>query len=157
MYQPISEEVKERIKEMYRDMSDREISRALHLSKSTVGKYAKRMGLQHADGLIEAKMAHREKPTKITESMRQRISARKKAVYESELRRKVLGLPVRTKYKYSLLSKSAKQACRYLCYGRGYFRDEDDDWVLYYDEETRRSPNEAYFLEKYRFRFVEAV
>lgn len=151
----LPEETISKIRELYPTMTHREIARALGISKASVDKYAKKMGLDHTS-LSRSRIAESAR-RKRTDAERRLLSERRKAIYKSERRKKVLGIPQKTRYYVSLLPSHAQRVRNHLCNKRGYFFCADDDWTLYFDEETRRSPNETYFQERYRFRFVDAT
>lgn len=151
---PLPKEVVCEISRLYQTMTHREIARALGIGKTSVDKYAKIYGLTHVAVSRSRQIENGRR--KLSEAGKQLLSEKRKAIYKSERRRKVLGIPQVTKCQVSLLPYKIQKVRNSLCSKRGYFFCSDDDWTLYYDGQTRRTPNDAYYFERYRFRFVEA-
>lgn len=151
----IPEDICASIKKLYQNHSQSAIAKMLGVSRYVVATYARENGLQHRNGLLSDLRVLSGKQSVMSDEGRKRLSELRKRQYKSERRKKTFGLQQETKFRVCLLSSKARGARAYLCYKRGYFFC-DDEWLLYYDEQTKRTPNEQRYTEQYGFRFVDA-
>lgn len=142
-----------------------------HLPQSTYAQVARDLGrpavsvLQHAraHGISHNKaLANRIKGANLehSERLNAKVSEAIQEKYRKERLRLKWGLEQKTKWRVGRAPKRVVVArsrlkCNYnyvlenlqLCY-------DANPYAIYYDSETRRSPNEAYFTEKYGFKFL---
>lgn len=132
------------IREHKNDYPRRLIAEVVGLSQSTVYCYIHKFGGATFCG-------------KSNEATRKAISETRKKIFRSERRRMMAGEAQRTKLKINLLPRSTQYVVARLKNRLAYFHADGDPFLtLCYDQQTRRTPNEAYFTEKYGIRFVPA-
>lgn len=137
------------IKENYMTCPLPKIAEMTGISRTKIASIMRELGLDIQD---PARLAV------IKEHQRKAFSASLKTTYRHEKYLLQSGLAQNTKMKISLVPQKTRYAINSLKTRYNYFQDKKvgGDYTLYYDSETRRTPNEQHFAEKYKLKFVEA-
>ncbi len=93
------------------------------------------------------------------ESLRAALSKSVREMIRKERMRENWGLERKTKFVFKRMAGRQSYVKSYLKRNYDYLvhsgnKPDVDPLVLYYDSETKRTPNEAYFAEKYGFTFL---
>lgn len=147
------------VRELYPTHSATEVAKILGISKSAVNNMARRLGVRHTEEankrILQDNLDKIHQPSVVAK----RISSLK-VLIKAENRRAELGLPLKTKRKFSTIS--GRQVCSrsYLVRRYNYIYDKSlgKFLTIFYDEETKRLPleRERYYSEKYGFQFRKA-
>lgn len=147
------------VRELYPTHSATEVGKILGITRSAVNNMAKRLGVRHTE-----EAARRMQQENLTKMHQPSVVAKRlknlKMLIEAESRRAELGLPLKTKRKFSTIS--GRQVCSrsYLVRQYNYIYDKSlgKFLTIFYDEETKRLPleRERYYSEKYGFQFRKA-
>lgn len=148
--------------EHYADASTVEIAKSLSLTRSAIDSIARKYGLKHSDEQIRrAKERQRELFKKNRDLyVEKRVKAWKLTRRMDELRL-LSGERQRSRMNISLVPERIKVAMYRLRYRRGYIKCETDPYLLYYDENTRRTTlrrngwTEEKYEKKYKIKFKE--
>lgn len=145
------------VAEMYPVMSASEIARATGLSKSTVQRAARQLGVRHNQATMER--LDRERRQRAVENVanvdHKAIGRKRRAMYRLEYFRLWEGKPQQTSLKLATISSRQYNTLWYLCKKRGYFHHEDDaELTLRYDGRTRRTRNEQRLAQKHGITFL---
>lgn len=157
---PFSEKEKAYIHEHLPRSTCAQVARELGRGKSGVAKYAKRNGIHYDQGKVEQIKAGDIKPEKRGKEWRKKISESRKEIFRKERMRLKWGLAQRTRLSIDRMPRKTKDVRLQLKYRCDYVLEDirhsqnANPYNIYYDSETRRSPNEAYFAEKYGFKFI---
>ena len=149
------EGIEEAVRRYYPTMTAKEISARFGYSKTRVNTWAKRLGVRHTP--------ETEQRIK-TESMARLAEARAQMDYKAahdKWRRKrrydelrvMSGLRPLTKFRMKAIQRKAYKAKWTLCRRHGYMEAEGAPYLLLYDDTTRRSKNESYYIKKYGLKF----
>lgn len=154
-----TEEQKDIVRKYWPTMSWREISEAYlpELGKKSITYIATKVGVQHDEAT--QKRINKLRALNVLKGLTPESQAKKSAKYRAtrrseELRHKY-GLERKTKIRFKEMSRSETYAKSKLCRLRNYI-PTTNKWVLWYDENTRRTKNEDYYTQKYRLTFKEA-
>lgn len=147
------------VRELYPTHSATEVAKILGIGKSAVNNMARRLGVRHTEEAM--RRIQQENLAKIHQPnvVEKRTKSLKKLI-EAENRRAELGLPLKTKRKFS--SISGRQVCSrsYLVRQYNYIYDKSlgKFLTIFYDSETKRLPieREQHYSEKYGFQFRKA-
>lgn len=145
------------ISEMWLTMSASEIAKELGVGKTTVARWARKLGLHHTQDTIKRLQ---EKATWKLDYARRQLDY--KAIHKKRSRtrkmdgwRVMSGLPQQTRFKIKVIPKRVYQTMWTLSNKYNYFF-ETDSATLYYDSQTKRRPNEQYYIDKYGIKFERA-
>lgn len=138
-----------------------QVARDLGRHRNVVSYYAARHGIPYSKeagrrAATEAcSLAWRTKG----ESISKKMSETKKEIFRKERMRFRWGLEQKTRYTVKPMPERIRMARRDLKRRRDYIMEDchffdSDPYVIYYDSQTRRTPNEDYFAEKYGFKFL---
>lgn len=149
--------IEEQISKMWLTMSASEIAKELGVGKTTVARWARRLGLHHTQETI--KRLQDKTSWRLDYARRQlnykAISKKRSRTRKMDEWRVMSGLPQQTKFKIKVIPKRVYQAMWSLSDKYNYFF-ETDSATLYYDSQTRRRPNEQYYIDKYGIKFEQA-
>lgn len=137
-----SERIREAVRRDYITKSQSQIAREQHCTVKTVQNAVKEMGLVYTDEIKAARVASN--------------AQRNKCRYKMEKWRVFMGMKQETRLHLCLRRKGSTSRYYYLIYRRNYFLAKRGDTTLWYDKETRRSPKEAYYTERWGIRFENA-
>ena len=149
--------IEEQIVNMYPTMSSSEIAKELGIGKTTVARWARRLGVHHTQETI---MKLQDKTSWRLDYARRQLDY--KAIHKKRSRtrrmeewRVLSGLPQQTKFKVKVIPERIYKAMWTLSKKYNYFFDRDSA-ILYYDSQTKRRPNEQYYVDKYGIKFEQA-
>lgn len=152
------EGIEECVRKHYPTMTAREISVMFGYSKTRVTTWAERLGVRHDDATEE-----RIRQEKLRRLAVARLHTDRKAAAEKRMKKRkydelrvMSGLKPLTRLKMRTIHPSAYKSRWYLEKRYGYFTVDGEPYSLYYDSETRRCRNEAYYTEKYGLKFIKA-
>lgn len=158
------------VKENYASMSGREIERKFGIPKGRVNKIVSRLGISHSEDVLrQIRKMQLENLCKSHEpEVKARSAKRWKTRRKMDEYRVMCGQEQLTKHKIRKMTKRAYAAKYCLCKKYGYLMDDSDQYVLYYDSNTKRvvGPtidghiryyNEGYYSEKYHLIFKELM
>lgn len=143
----------------YPYMSANELSERFGIPKSSVIRWAEKLNLRHTSATMRRLLDKRsEALAKGRTPQSCRAAAEKMRRHRKMERFRILsGQPQQTSLNVSILSKPAARAATRLCREFNYFRDKrvGGQFTLYYDAQTRRTPFESVYTQRYRFLFKE--
>jgi predicted transcriptional regulator len=150
--------LREKIKVMYETMTAKEIAEILDISATTIQFQATKHGYQHNQETI--KRLNEERVSQLRKywtKERYIEQGRKRHLLHKREELLVLsGLRQHTKLRIRRMQRKALTAKMYLRTKYNYFYSDGEPFVLCYNNETRRHPNEQYYTDKFGFEFVEA-
>lgn len=144
----------------YPDMSASEIASMYGYTEARVARWARVLHLKHSletqQRLKQKRMANlrlAHTPENI-----ERIRLNHQRIRRSEIFRIKSGLPRKTKWNISLVPHHIRRAISHLVCKFNYFRDISvgGQYTMYYDENTRRTPVEALYVERHKLKFEPA-
>jgi len=149
--------IEKQITELYPSKSLSEIAKEVGVGKTTVGRWVKKLNLQHTPDTIKRL---KQKTSKNLDCARRNIDytvvqKKRSRTRRIEEWRVKSGLPQQTKFKIKIIPKRVYQAMWHLKSKYDYFFDTDST-TLYYDSQTNRRPNEQYYINKYGIKFERA-
>lgn len=149
--------IEERISKMYLTMSAREIAKELGVGKSTVARWARRLGVHHTQETIMRLQSETFRKLDYTRRHLdyEAIHKKRSRTRRMEEWRVMSGLPQQTKFKVKVIPNRVYKAMWHLKDKYNYFF-EADSATLFYDSQTKRRPNEQYYVSKYGIRFEQA-
>lgn len=161
-YARLTEEEKAYIREHLPHSTYAQVARELDRRYATVVDFAHRNGIENSKAAVRlACGAHvRNESSHDREARFKKMAETRKEMFRKERRRVKWGLEQRTKVRTCAAASKAVMTARYnLKNQHSYVLEEcrafnGNPYNIYYDSETRRSPNEAYFTEKYGFKFI---
>lgn len=155
-----NEYYKETTRKYWATMSASEIRDAYGVPKSKAIYWAQRLGLKHTP---ETEQRLKDKMVKSSVGARNEESHKKASITWKKNRRldelRVMsGLPRETKFHLKRYPQKTRLAIWHLERRYNYFRDEEVGglYTLFYDEETKRTPREQYYIDKYHLKFEQA-
>lgn len=143
----------------YPDMSISEIVETFRVSKSLIAFWVQRLHLQHTsktEQRLREKIKANFRKGRTPES-NARGAATLKRLRRLETFRVKSGLPQKTRMKISVTPNRTRKAIHYLIAQYNYFRDVPVGgiYTMYFDAETRRTPNESLFSRRYGLKFQQ--
>lgn len=157
---PFSDKEKAYIRKHLPQSTCAQVARDLGREKSGIAKYAKRNGIPYDQRKVEQIRAGDLKPENRSKEWREKISKSRKEIFRKERMRLKWGLPQRTRLSVDRMPRMTKDVRLQLKYRCDYVLEDlrhsqnADPYAVYYDSETKRSKKEAYFTEKYGFKFI---
>lgn len=152
-----------KVKELYPTMSAKEISKLTGVHSATIWRIAKSQGLSHNEETQKRlnmpmlqNLKSGDKRTYTPEEKAKRSKSQKK-LWGLERTRLIYGMKQKTKHHISLVPRRITQVMYNLRVRRKYFYADSNSLTLYYDSLTDRSIDEQYYIDKYGFKFVEAI
>ncbi len=127
------------------------------ISKSRVLEWAERLGVKHTPETllrIRAKQQKNIRSAHTEEGIRKRIEKIRRTRLMENFRHNS-GIPQKTKLKMKRIPQRYVRAAWHLEKKHGYIRTTDY-YTLWWDENTRRTPNERMYEQKYGFKFEKA-
>lgn len=152
----LTEADRQRIKELYEaDYSIKQIAKITGIWHGSIDRVKTQMKLQHSENFKAKTDAERTKRLrKVAKEMRQQITDSRNKTVKREMRRFLGGEKQKTKLKFRRVTKKAAAAMAQLKYLYNYVYDNDiETYVMYYDDETKRTPRERHYVEKYGITF----
>lgn len=147
------------VRRLWPDHTGTEIQALTGIRFNRAEKIARELGLKHSPETIQRIKAKRGKQLKSIHhdsEVQRRKTAKWKATRRLDEMRVLACEPQRTRFKFSKEPKGAYSIRHLLLCKYNYFTADGDKRTFYYDDETRRTPKEAYHNKKYGFRFVSA-
>lgn len=160
-YNKLTQEEKAYIREHAPKSTYAQVARELGRLPATVIYFAHRNGIEFSKDAFRSALGanFRSESSRDREARFRKLSQTRKNIIAKERRRVRWGLEQQTKIKACAMPRDVR-VCRYNLRARCDYVLENcrilgnDPYAIYYDSETRRSPNEAYFTEKYGFKFI---
>lgn len=161
-YARLTEEEKAYIREHLPQSTYAQVARELGRQSTTVIWFARRNGIEHSKAAVRlACGAHlRNESSRDRAARFKKIAETRKEMYRKERRRVKWGLERRTKINACATAPNKVIVARHHLKSQRSYVLEDcrafngNPYNVYYDSETMRSPNEAYYTEKYGFKFI---
>lgn len=155
----LTDEEKAYIREHLPQSTCVQVAKRLGRTPSAVAKYAKRHGVSYNKALVAQIKAANITSVNWSEEHAKKISDAIKEKFRKDRRRLNWGLEQKTKWNVERLPRAITDARARLKWRHNYVMDDlrirhDDPYNIYYDSETKRTPNEAYFTKKYGFKFI---
>lgn len=150
--------VEETVARLYPVMSRREIYDAVGITKATVDRVVRKLGLRHTpetEERLKAKSIAMPCNARTAETYR-RIAQRRRAQLKAEYARVDGGEPQRTRLRLKKLPRKTYAARWHLAKRAGYTYVEDDPWALVRPERAVRKINESFYESKYRLSFIDS-
>lgn len=151
---------KEAVLKLWPRYSAREIHSMTGFTYSRIIAWKTRLGLEHDEETrlrLEKKCydARMEGRKKVNQAARAAVWKKRRKLDEL---RYMSGMETKTKFRHKRWPKKTYKAIFHLTKHLDYFLDEEvgGDYTLFYDEETKRSPFEQHYIEKYRLKFQQA-
>lgn len=132
------------VPELYAAMSEREIEKEYGIDRHFIRQVAKRLGLKHSQETISR--------------LRKKGGLKTQQVWKADRTRYLSGQPQLTKFRIAKYSHKLRLVVNRLIRVYNYFTDEEVGglYTLYYDEDTKRTPNEHTFSKRYGLKFEKA-
>lgn len=148
----------ELVRKWFPTMSGLEMQRRFGIRKGRAEKIARELGVKHTPETLQR--FHEKAVYNLTHDAHNRdymrgARKRKRMQREDELRVSE-GKPQLTRLKVRKMPGRIYRIKWYLKNKYDYFDVEDELYTLGYDKRTRRCVNEAYYIERYGFKFMEA-
>lgn len=144
----------------YPDMSVSEIASMYGYTEARVARWARVLHLKHSPETQQRLKQKRIANLRLvhTSEYKERILLNYQRIRRSEIFRIKSGMPRKTKLNISLVPPHVRRAISNLVYKYNYFRDISvgGQYTMYYDEDTRRTPAEALYVERYKLKFEPA-
>lgn len=160
-YNKLTDEEKAYIREHLPQSTYAQVARELDRRHATVAYFAHQNGIENSKAAVRSACGEhlRSESSRDREARFAKMAETRKNIIAKERRRVKWGLEQRTKIKACAMPRDVR-VVRYNLRARCDYVLENcrviggDPYNIYYDSETRRSPNEAYFAEKYGFKFT---
>lgn len=132
------------VPKVYATMGEREIEKKYGIHRYYISQVAKRLGLKHSQETISR--------------LRQKGGIMVQQVWKAERTRVLSGQPQVTNIKFAKRPYRVTVAIKRLTDVYNYFTDEEVGglYTMYYDEDTKRTPNEHTFTKRYGLKFEKA-
>lgn len=159
---PKQEIYKDTVTRLWATHSASEIEEATGLAKSRIIEWAKRLGLKHTqateDRLKRKKADASVKARRNIEDFQERKSKSWKRTRKLDYLRFISGQEQQTKFQFPKYPERVYKAIYHLVNNYGYFQDEEVGgcYTMYYDEQTKRTPKEHLYIERYGLKFEQA-
>lgn len=152
--------IEENVIKLYPTMSLREVADKLHCGRSTVKRYADRNDLKYTpeteNRLYEKSVMNNIRRCLAIRSIDYaKMSRSRKQLFQMEYARELAGLNRKSHLRLSRVTSKARVVIWRLCKVYDYYYDRDYPWIIWYDSETKRNPNEGYYTEKYGIKFEQ--
>lgn len=158
-----NEELWAKVKELYPTMTAKEISLLTGVPTSSIWRIARCLEVSHNDAILKQLNKQRSKNLKdgskraYTPQEKEKRSKSQKKLWGLERTRLIYGMKQKTKHHISLVPRRITQVMYNLRVRHKYFYADSNSLTLYYDSQTDRSIDEQYYIDKYGFKFVEAI
>lgn len=148
------QEKEQRVRELFPTMTASEIARATGIPKTTVIRYANKIGVRHTQETIER--IRRKQVDALdrgrAQTDRRMVGAKIARIWKAERVRVMSGQPQRTRLRIKTMPKRISGAMWYLANRYNYIY-ENGRATMYYDAMTRRCKREAYYTNRYGIHF----
>lgn len=156
----ISDEIADKIQDLYPEKRNEDIARELGVAISTVYAIARRRCLLKSEAYMAKRYKKQSEELRGTKRTAESIEKMKDSIKRTrrrELRRMLSGEPPQTRIKQRLVPRRIWIRCYSLEKQRGYVRTSDP-YLLWYDDSTIRVTSSAkgsedYMAKKYHLRF----
>lgn len=143
------------VRRCYPVMTTREIADRYGIRYGTINKIAAELGVRHGPE-VQARLDS-ERNARLAAVRANTDHAASTAKWKRKRRydelRVMSGLRPLTKFRMKAMQRKAYQAKWTLCRRHGYMEAEGAPYLLLYDDTTRRSKNESYYIKKYGLKF----
>ena len=161
-YKRLTEEEKAYIREHAPKSTYAQVARELGRRYNTVTYFARQNGTGHSEAAFRLACGAyiKNQSSRDREARMKKMSETRKEMFARERRRAKWGMEQRTKLRACAAAPHKVVIARYYLKNQHSYVLEDcrafsaSPYNVYYDSETKRSKNEAYYTEKYGFKFI---
>lgn len=161
-YKRLTDEEKAYIREHLPRSTYAQVARELDRRRNTVAEFAHRNGIEHSEAAVRLACSAyiKNQSSRDREARMKKMSETRKEMFAKECRRAKWGIAQQTKLRVCAAAPSKVMQARYNLERQHNYVLEDcrafnaSPYNIYYDSETKRTPNEAYYTEKYGFKFI---
>lgn len=161
-YNKLTDEEKTYIREHAPKSTYAQVARELRRRYTAVAYYARQNEIENSKAAVRLACSAYlgNESSRDREARFKKMAETRKEMFRKERRRAKWGLEQRTKIRACAAASKAVLVARYNLKNQRNYVLEDcrafnaSPYNIYYDSDTKRSPNEAYYTEKYRFKFI---
>lgn len=161
-YARLTDEEKAYIRKHLPQSTYAQVARDLDQRYATVVHFAHHNGIENSKAAVRSACgAHiRSESSRDREARFKKMAETRKETFRKERLRAKWGLGQKTKIRACAAASKAVMVARYNLKNQHNYVLEDcrafdaNPYNVYYDSETKRTPNEAYYAEKYGFKFI---
>lgn len=161
-YNKLTDEEKTYIREHAPKSTYAQVARELNRRYATVVRFAHHNGTENSKAAVRLACGAyiRNESSRDREARFKKMAETRKEMLRKERRRVKWGLDQRTKIRACATATKAVMVARYNLKNQHNYVLEDcrafnaNPYAVYYDSQTKRSSNEAYYAVKYGFKFI---
>lgn len=152
---PLQKEEIEKVIELYPNTPNEEIARIVNRKIWEILRVKKLYKLKKSHEYIHSVRVENLKKVDRAKSLAAAQAGFRKK-YKRAVFEKLSGMKPTTKLKVSLIPRRISMIIYNIKRRHNYFQVEGEPYTFYYDEDTKRSNKEEYYINKYEFKFKKA-